>query len=237
MEKDNRLVYKVCGVSSVAVAIFTVLFIVLLAVTFDFSEWKGIVNYQNAFHPIQMLTVVPSIVLAISYVVFVSGLHIYASDNKKIWSQLALSFGLLYAGISIANYLIQLVTVIPSIQNGMTEGLTLLVSGYSNSIFYALMASYFLMCISLFFAAFIFSKEDKNYKWVRRLFVCSALAIPLFLVGAAFNVAIIMMLGAIAWLVGATVGMLALGACFHKEMHGLGFNEGEQHVKDGMDAL
>ncbi|WP_122646536.1 hypothetical protein [Enterococcus mediterraneensis] len=229
MEKDNRLIYKVCGISSIAVAIFAVLFIVLLAFTFDFAEWKGIVNYQNAFHPIQMLTVVPSMLLAISYVVFVSGLHIYASGNKKIWNQLALSFGLLYAGISIANYLIQLVTVIPSVQNGMTEGLTLLVSGYSNSIFYALMASYFLMCISLFFAAFVFSKEDKNYKWIRRLFVCSALAIPLFLVGVAFDIAIIMMLGAMAWLIGATVGMFALGACFHRETHSLGINKGEMH--------
>ena len=107
---------------------------------------------------------VPSILLAISYVIFVSGLHIYASDYKKIWSQLALSFGLLYAGISIANYLIQLVTVIPSIQNGMLEGLALFVSGYSNSIFYALMASYFLMCISLFFVAFVFSKNEKKFK-------------------------------------------------------------------------
>ena len=218
MEKDNRLIYKVCGISSIAVAIFTVLFIVFLVFTFDFSEWKGIVNYQNTFHPVQMLTVVPSILLAISYVVFVSGLHIYASDNKKIWSQLALSFGLLYVGISIANYLIQLVTVIPSIQKGMTEGLTLFVSGYSNSIFYALMASYFLMCISLFFAAFVFSKQDKNHKWIRRLFSCSALAIPLFLVGTIFNISIIMMLGAMSWLIGTTIGTTILAVCFQKEV-------------------
>ena len=163
MEKEKRLIYKVCSASAIAVAVFTVLFIILLGCTFDFSEWEGIVNYKNTFRPIQMLTVVPSILLAISYVIFVSGLHIYAWGYKKIWSQLALSFGLLYAGISIANYLIQLVTVIPSIQNGMLEGLALFVSGYSNSIFYALMASYFLMCISLFFAAFVFSKNEKKY--------------------------------------------------------------------------
>lgn len=219
MEKENRLIYKVCSISAMAVAVFTLLFIVLLGCTFDFSEWEGIISYKSNFRPIQMLTVVPSILLAISYVIFVSGLHIYTSDYKKIWSQLALSFGLLYAGISIANYLIQLVTVIPSIQNGMLEGLALFVSGYSNSIFYALMASYFLMCISLFFAAFVFSRNEKKYKWVRRLFLCSALAIPLFLIGALFDIAIIMMLGALSWLVGATVGMIILSVCFQKEVH------------------
>ena len=218
MEKEKRLIYKVCSASAIAVAVFTVLFIILLGCTFDFSEWEGIVNYKNTFRPIQMLTVVPSILLAISYVIFVSGLHIYAWGYKKIWSQLALSFGLLYAGISIANYLIQLVTVIPSIQNGMLEGLALFVSGYSNSIFYALMASYFLMCISLFFASFVFSKNERNFKWVRRLFFCSALAIPLFLIGALFDIAIIMMFGALSWLVGATVGMVMLAVCFQKEV-------------------
>lgn len=214
MEKEKCVVYKVCGVSAIAVAIFTLLFVVALVLTYDFSKWTGIENYCNNFHPIQMLTVIPSLLLAFSYVGFVSGLHIYASDSKKIWSQLALSFGLLYSGISIANYLIQLVTVIPSVQNGNTEGLGLLVSGYSNSVFFALMASYFLMCISLFFSSFVFEKESKRYKWVRSLFACSILAVPFYLIGTIFNLAIIMMIGAMCWLIAATIGMSVLAICF-----------------------
>jgi len=215
MGKEKNTIYKICCLSASAVAIFTLIFLVTLIFTFDFSEWMGIDRFQSTFRPIQMFTVVPSLLLAISYVIFISGLHIYASENKKIWSQLALSFGLLYAGISIANYLIQLITVIPSIQNGTTEGLSLLVSGYPNSVFYALMASYFLMCISLLFAAFIFKKEDKAQKWIRRLFQCAALAIPLYLFGAIFNITVIMMSGAICWIIGTTVGMLVLAVCFH----------------------
>jgi len=202
---------------AVTVAIFILAFIITLVFTFDFSEWKGIDNFQSTFRPIQMLTVAPSLLLAISYVVFVSGLHIYASENKKIWSQLAVSFGLLYAGISIANYLIQLITVIPSIQNGTTEGLALLASGYSNSVFYALMASYFLMCISLFFAAFVFSKEEKTTKRIRRLFQCTALAIPLYLTGAVFNMTVLMMGGAICWIAGTTIGMFFSAYYFNME--------------------
>lgn len=218
MEKEKRIVYKVCCVSAIAVAIFTLLFVVALVLTYDFTEWTGIENYCNDFRPIQMLTVIPSLLLAVSYVGFVSSLHIYSSDSKKIWSQLALSFGLLYSGISIANYLIQLVTVIPSVQNGITEGLVFLVSGYSNSVFFALMASYFLMCISLFFSAFVFERESKRYKWVHSLFACSVLAVPLYLIGSIFNVAIIMMIGAICWLSAATIGMTLLAICFYKKI-------------------
>lgn len=215
---NEKTIYKICSISALAIAIFTILFIAFLGCTFDFSKWEGIGNFRDNFRPIQMLTVVPSILLAISYVIFVSGLHVFSSGKNKIWSQLALSFGLLYSGISIANYLIQLITVIPSIQSGEIDGLTLFVSGYSNSIFYALMASYFLMCISLFFAAFIFQKNDKKYKWVRRLFLITGLAIPLFLAGALLDIAIVMMMGALAWILGTTVGMVIVAGCFRKEL-------------------
>ena len=38
MKKEKRLIYKICSVSAIAVAVFTVLFIILLGCTFDFSE-------------------------------------------------------------------------------------------------------------------------------------------------------------------------------------------------------
>lgn len=215
MESKQKTLYKICCLSACLVTLCTVSFVLSLLFTWDFSEWTNIESFKNTFKPIQMLSVIPSILLAISYVTFVSGLHIYASENRKIWSQMALSFGLIYAGISIANYLIQLLTVIPSVQNEQTEGLTLLVSGYPNSLFFALMASYFLMCISLLFSAFVFENKEKTQKWIYRLFLCASLAIPLFIIGAVFNIPELMGCGAICWIVGTTVGML-LAARFFK---------------------
>ena len=216
MDNEKNAAYKICRLSASAVAIFTLVFIITLILTFDFSEWRGIDGFQNTFRPIQMLTVIPSLFLAISYVIFITGVHICTPKSKKIWSQLAISFGLLYAGISIANYLIQLITVIPSIQNNNTEGIALLVSGYPNSVFYALMASYFLMCLSLLFASYTYEKENKAQKWVRRLFQCAALAIPLYLTGAIFNIAVIMMSGALCWIIGTIVGMFVLAVYLYK---------------------
>ena len=216
MPKGKNIVDRICCWSASLVAIFTLAFLISLIFTFDFSEWRGIENFNSSFRPIQMLTVIPSFLLAVAYVIFVSGLHICVPENRKIWSQLAISFGLLYSGISIANYMIQLVTVIPSIQNGEFEGLTLLVSGYPNSIFFALMASYFLMCISLLFVAFVFSKEEKSQKRIRRLFQCAAMAIPLYLIGAIFNIVLLMMCGAMCWIVGTTIGMFFSASFFYK---------------------
>lgn len=115
-----------------------------------------------------------------------------------------MNFGLIYAGISIANYLIQLITVMLSIEAGETDGLALLVSGYPNSVFYALMASYFLMCISLLFVALVFSKNEKTQRRIRRLFQCASLAIPLYSCGAIFEVTILMVGGAFCWFIGTT---------------------------------
>ncbi len=73
------------------------------------------------------------------------------------------------------------------------------------------MASYFLQCISLFFAAFALSKEDKEFSIVRKLFIGTELTIPLFLIGAIVDVKAVMGLGALSWTIGLTVGMILYG--------------------------
>ena len=139
--------------SAIAVTIFTVGFIVALPLTFlpNLSEWTGIEDYAKAFKPIQMLTVFPSILLASAYMIFTVSLHYYSENDKKIWSHLSIVFGLMYATISSLNYLIQIITVIPSMVNNQSNGLEAFVAGNSNSIFFALMASYFFMCLSTLF--------------------------------------------------------------------------------------
>lgn len=223
MKRNNETVCRrICGLSAALVAIFILMFTISMFLTFDFSDWTNIENFQKSFRPIQMFTVIPSLLLAITYVIFISVLHILSLESRKIWSQLAMNFGLIYAGISIANYLIQLITVMPSIEAGETDGLALLVSGYPNSVFYALMASYFLMCISLLFVALVFSKNEKTQRRIRRLFQCASLAIPLYLCGAIFEVTILMISGAFCWIIGTTIGMFLVTAYFRKERLELG---------------
>lgn len=208
--------------SAIAVAIFTVGFIVTLPLTFlpNFTEWTGIENYAQTFKPLQMLTVFPSILLASAYMIFTVSIHYYSENDKKIWSHLSIVFGLMYATISSLNYLIQIITVIPSMVSSRPNGLEAFVAGNSNSIFFALMASYFFMCISALFISFTFNKKEKGQKAIRIMFIGAGLSGPLCLLGAA--VPILMQLAGALWFVCLTSGSVAVAIHFRKLSHSAG---------------
>jgi hypothetical protein len=135
--------------------------------------------------------------------------------EKKIWSHLAIVFGLVYATISILNYLIQIITVMPSITSMQLDGLGLFAAGYPNSIFFALMASYFFMCISSLFIAFVFNKE-KSQNTIRLLFIGAGLSGPLCLLGAFVGTAVIMPLSGILWFICLSAGSIKVAVYFKK---------------------
>jgi len=213
MGKAKRMTMKMAIISSIAVAVFTVLFVIALITTFNFNTWNGMESYADGFKPIQLLTVIPSILLAVSFLVFCVSVHYLSHDDQKIWSHLAMNFGLVYITISLANYLIQLITVMPSVMSGSLNGLDKLVSGYPNSIFFALMGSYFFMCISLFFEGLLFKKEIRLF-----LFIASIGCIAFFIVGAIFSITVFMMIGAISWIGGTVIAMLLISKYYIKEI-------------------
>lgn len=202
--------------SAIAVAIFTIAFVIALPLTFNFSKWSGIEAYAQSFKTLQMLTVLPSILLASSFVIFTVSIHYYADEDKKIWSHLAIVFGLIYATISTMNYLIQIITVMPSITNMQLSGLEIFVAGYPNSIFFALMASYFFMCISSLFIAFVFNKE-KTQRGIRILFIGTGLSGPLCLLGVFIETSITMPLSAVLWFICLSIGSIKI-AIYFKEL-------------------
>ena len=213
MEKNKKIIMKMAIISAAAVAVFTLLFVVALVTTFDLSTWDGIEHYAENFRPIKLLTILPSILLAISFLIFCVSVHYLANDEQKIWSHLAMNFGLVYITISMANYFIQLITVMPSVMNGSLNGLDKLVSGSPNSIFFALMGSYFFMCISLFFEGLLFQKSIRLF-----LLIASIGCAAFFLLGAIFSIPIFMMLGAISWIGGTVIAMLLISKHYSKQM-------------------
>lgn len=213
MEKSKRTTMKLAIGSSAAVAVFTILFVVALMTTFDFSAWNGIETYADNFRTSSLTTVIPSIFLAVSYLIFNVSVHYLTSDDKKIWSHLAMNFGLIYIAISMANYFIQLITVMPSIMNGSLGGLEKLVAGYPNSIFYALMGSYFFMCISLFFEGLVFHKQIKVFMYLASLY-----CILSFIIGGVLGMSFFMILGALCWFIGTVAGMIMISIYYIKQL-------------------
>jgi len=136
-----------------------------------------------SFIPMDYLWLYPGILLAPTFVVLMACIHYYASDDKKIFSHIGLSFALIYAAVIITDYFIQFTVVIPSILNGETAGLSLITQYNPHGIFIALEATgYLMMSVAFLFAAAVFAggRLESAIRW---LFVLSfVLAIGSFVI-------------------------------------------------------
>ena len=131
--------------------------------------------YTNvaAFIPNDYLWLYPGILLAMIFVLLMACIHFYASNDKKIFSQIGLSFALIYAAVVLIDYFIQFTMVIPSILSGETAGLSLFTQYNPHGIFIALEGlGYFMMSVALLFTAAVFTggRLERAIRW---LFVAS----------------------------------------------------------------
>jgi hypothetical protein len=101
--------------------------------------------------PRDYLWMFPAILLMLLYVILMVCIHSYASNEKKIFSQIGLSVALMAAMILIANYFVQVSVIQPSVLSGETEGIALLSQYNPHGIFIALEEiGFLLITISLF---------------------------------------------------------------------------------------
>ena len=131
----------------------------------------------TAFVPRDYLWMYPGILLAIIFVVLMTCIHYYAQDDKKIFSQIGLSFALISAALISIDYFIQLSVIQPSLLKGETEGLSLFTQYNPHGIFIAFEdLGYLMMSLSLLFASAVFAKRNRLERAIRWLFIISSLA-------------------------------------------------------------
>ncbi len=158
--------------------------------------WRGIESFVASFQPIQMLSLIPSLLLAPTFVVLMVGLHYYASPDKKIWSHLGIAFALIYAVMASINYILQLTVVRLSIVNNETDGLAMFVMGNSHSIFWALASAYVFMNLAMLFAAPIFH-GGRLERWIRWLFIANGISVVVSIFGVVVDSPAIYLLGSL----------------------------------------
>ena len=143
--------------------------IVITLFAFKQEPWTGdITAYARNYDPLQMaLTVVPSILLALSFLGLVAAVHQIARPENRMWTQLAAMFAVLYAGIVGVNYFLQLSVVRQDLSAGLTEGMSLFAMGNPVSIFWALeILGYFCQGVAAIFMATVFAGGGLA-AWVR----------------------------------------------------------------------
>lgn len=156
-------------------AIFSAVFAILWFITFNMQdvfqpvpEWNNLEAYANTFNISRLTLIYPSLLLALSYIIMIVCIHRILPEDKKLWSLIALSIGIVYAVMASINYNIQAVSVRQSLAAGEINGIEMFLPDNTHSIYNALANSYVYMAISMFFAAFIFEK-GKLEKWIRGL--------------------------------------------------------------------
>ena len=171
------------------------------------------------FIPGDYLWLVPGILLVPTFVVLMACIHAYAAEPKQIYSRIGLSFAVVYAVVILVDYYLQLTVVVPSLQAGETEGLSLFTQYDPHGLFIALETlGYSMMTVALLFAAPVFA-GGRAERAIRGLFVLSfVLAVAAFVGLAvlwhdlvAFEVTVLM----IIWIVLIASGAL-LGVVFRR---------------------
>jgi hypothetical protein len=133
------------------------------------------------FIPGDYLWLVPGILLVPIFVVLMACIHGHAADSRRIYARIALSFAMVYAIVIAIDYFVQFAVVVPSLQAGETDGLTLLTQYNPHGLFIALESlGYFAMSVAFLFGAAVFSggRVERAIRW---LFVISfVLAVAAF---------------------------------------------------------
>jgi hypothetical protein len=105
--------------------------------------------------PTRSVAVGASLLLALSFIVLMASIHNYAPQEKKVWSQIGLSFAIVYAALLIWNYYLQLTVVQtnPHLYAWLTMDFT------SDTAFWSLETiGYTLMSLAALFVMPIFAK-------------------------------------------------------------------------------
>jgi hypothetical protein len=152
--------------AAILVLIDTVVFLVLGITTparsGPFAPPASVIPYPytnvTAFVPGDYIWLYPGFLLAPLFVVLMTCIHQYASDDRKVFGQIGFSFALIYAAVITINYFIQFTVVEPSLLAGETAGLSLYTQYNPHGVFIVLEAlAYLMMSTSLLFASAVFS--------------------------------------------------------------------------------
>ena len=119
-----------------------------------------------------------SLCIALPFVLEMLALHYVTREEKQFWSHAALTFSILYAMFVIANYVVQLATVIPMKLKGAGDEVRIL-EQTPHSLFWDFDAiGYIFMGLATLIAIPVFEKHGFQ-RWVRISFLANALITPL----------------------------------------------------------
>lgn len=216
----NRTEVKLGFWASVLSAVLSVIWFITYNLKDVFQavpNWKELQAYADAFSVVRLTFIYPSLLLALTYIVLLACIHRVVPEEKKIWSLIALSIGIIYAVMASVNYNIQAVAVRLSLAAGETRGIEMLIPDNPNSVFNALANSYVYMALSMCFAGFIFSKGIKE-RWIKGLLLAQVITAAGQVGYTMFNMNTgIFIATSMVWVIGAPVVFILIALWFRRK--------------------
>jgi hypothetical protein len=166
--RNMNMVIKIGFWSAVSTAILAALFIFLGLFGTPYTQ-PNPYPYVSFFKTIDYVLFYPAFLLAPVFVVLLACIYHYTHPARKIFSFIALLFGLIYAAIIIPDYFILWTVDLPSIISGQTGNLSIISLYNPHGIFVALESmAYIMMSVSFLFLAPVFKggRIEKALKWL-----------------------------------------------------------------------
>ena len=210
MQRTARVVGYVSAILS---AVFSITYVIA-----QLAEWSGLLGSgggpESLSTPLGVaILLTPSLLLASSFVVLLASIHEIATPEKKIWSQSALAFGIMYATMISIVYFVQLALILPRMARGDMSGVESFVFTPFDSFLYAVdIMGYSLMCISTLFAALVFTGNGIE-RPIRFFLTANGLLVP-FLVFQMYWHSLIWI--ASLWAITFPGAVIALGIFFRR---------------------
>ena len=137
------------------------LVVMLTAVLFGGAVLLGFFGISS-----QVFAYFVCLILAPAFVVMIACIHYQAPPEKRIWSNVALCFSVIYAALTGIVYYVQ-------VSAARGAGAELLPFVFTpGTVFFAVdMLGYGFMCLATWFTAGVFSAENRLTLWIRRLSV------------------------------------------------------------------
>ncbi len=195
--------------------------------------WAGLIAFAStvAFFIAQLLQVLGmisfpwdqvfifgfSLCISIPFLLEILALHYLTPLEKKFWSHAVLLFTLIYVVFVIANYVVQLATVIPMTLNRTDQSIQLL-KQTPHSLFWDFDAiGYIFMGLATLFAIPIFKKQGFE-NWIRYSLISHALTTPLIAIVYFYpNFSERLLFIGAPWAITAPLFMLVLPIWFKKQ--------------------
>ncbi len=215
MNTVNKLGFWSAIVSAVMSAIWFITYTFRDQI-YPVPAWFELQQYAQEFSPLRVLYVYPSLLLPLSFIVLLACIHRSVAEEKRIWSLIALSFGILYAVMASINYNIQAVSVRMSLAAGETSGIEMFLPDNPDSIITALANSYVYMALSMVAAGFVFENIGLQ-RWVRWIFFAQAISAIGQVGWSMFDLSMnIFILTSLIWVIGAPVSFVLTGVLFSR---------------------